>query len=48
MEPINEITGLDEEENEITIILDNNLDNCEYMFLYLENLIEVDLTNFNA
>ena len=44
----NKINNLIEEENNITIIWENKLTNCEHMFYFLENLLEVDLSNFDA
>ena len=44
----NKITNLIEEENNITMIWENKLNNCDYMFYELENLLEVDLSNFDA
>ena len=44
----NKITNLIEEENNITMIWENKLTKCDYMFYELENLLEVDLSNFDA
>ena len=40
--------NLIEEENNITMIWENKLTKCDYMFYELENLLEVDLSKFDA
>ena len=44
----NQLTNLIEEENNITLIWENKLTNCDYMFRFLDNILEVDLSNFDA
>lgn len=44
----NEIANLIEGVNNITMIWESKLNNCDYMFYELENIIEVDLSNFDA
>ena len=44
----NQITDLEEEENLITMRWDYNLESTGFMFYGMENLIGVDLGNFNA
>ena len=34
--------------NNITLKFDELIEDCEYMFYYLENIIEVDLSNFDT
>ena len=39
---------LEEEQSNITLIFKNKLTDCRGMFAYLENLIEIDLSDFDA
>ena len=44
----NEISNLQNEENIITLKWNNQLESCNSMFMGLDNIIEVDLSNFDS
>ena len=44
---IDETFDLGEDKNNITLKFDEDIEDCEEMFSYLENILEIDLSNFD-
>ena len=40
--------NLNEDKNNIVLRFENQINSCDYMFLSLDNMIEIDLSNFNS